>query len=147
MDFNVRISAYNKTHGKQFVVSFSFIFIFCFQTAYLYKNGRGDKMIDYADEQELYEDYDEIPQDEEFTPKKKITIGKQLLIIIQLIICGIALLFMLVMKLIGGDFCNGIINWYEIKYYDSVYISDSNNNLSIFGINNNSAEESSAESK
>lgn len=104
-------------------------------------------MIDYADEQELYEDYDEIPQDEEVIPKKKVTIGKQLLIIIQLIICGFALLFMVVIKLIGGDFCNGIINWYESKYYDSVYISDNSNNLSIFGINNNSTEKSSTESK
>lgn len=103
-------------------------------------------MIDYADEQESYEDYNEIPQDEEVIPKKKITIGKQLLIIIQLIICGIALLFMVVIRLIGGDFCNEIINWYESKYYDSIYISDNSNNLSIFGINN-SAEESTAESK
>ena len=104
-------------------------------------------MIDYADEQELYEDYDEIPQDEENIPKKKIAIGKQLLIIIQLILCGIALLFMVVMKLIGGDFCNGIIDWYESKYYDSVYTSQDGNNLSIFGINNDSTEKSSAESK
>ncbi len=104
-------------------------------------------MTAYDNEQENYEDYDELPQDEEAVPKRKITIGKQLLIIIQLIVCGIALLFMVIMKLIGGDFCNGIINWYEENYYDSVYTSDSGNNLSIFGINNSSAGESSAESK
>lgn len=104
-------------------------------------------MTAYDNEQENYEDYDELPQDEEVTPKRKITIGKQLLIIIQLIVCGIALLFMVIMKLIGGDFCNGIINWYEKNYYDSVYTSDSGNNLSIFGISGSSASESSAESK
>lgn len=100
-------------------------------------------MTNYSDEQELYEEYDdELPLDEEKIPEKKAVIGKQLLIIIQLIVCGIALLFMLIIKLIGGDFCNGIINWYEKNYYDSISISSENNNLSIFGIGNNTSESS-----
>lgn len=61
-------------------------------------------MTEYSDKQELYDEYEELPTEEESIQEKKIVIGKQLLIIIQLIICGIALLFMLVIKLIGGDF-------------------------------------------
>ena len=99
-------------------------------------------MTEYSDKQELYDEYEELPTEEESIQEKKIVIGKQQLIIIQLIICGIALLFMLVIKLIGGDFCNGIINWYEKNYYDSIYISGENNNLSIFGASNNSSENS-----
>lgn len=100
-------------------------------------------MTNYSDEQERYEEYDdELPLDEEKAPEKKAVIGKQLLVIIQLIVCGIALLFMLMMKLIGGDFCNGIINWYEKNYYDSISISGENNNLSIFDIGNNTSESS-----
>lgn len=96
-------------------------------------------MTEYSNEQEIY---DELPLDEETIPEKKIVIGKQLLIIIQLIICGIALLFMLIIKLIGGDFCNGIINWYEENYYDSINISGDSNNLSIFGTTNDNVESS-----
>ena len=99
-------------------------------------------MTEYSDKQELYDEYEELPTEEEPIQEKKIVIGKQLLIIIQLIICGIALLFMLVIKLIGGDFCNGIINWYEKNYYDSIYISGESNNLSIFGTSNDSSENS-----
>lgn len=99
-------------------------------------------MTEYSDKQESYDEYEELPFDEETTHDKKLIIGKQLLIIIQLIICGIALLFMLVIKLIGGDFCNGIINWYEQNYYDSIYISGDGNNLSIFGTNNDFSESS-----
>lgn len=97
-----------------------------------------------SNELAVYED-DEIPQDEEFRPQKRIVIGKQLLIIIQLVISGIALLFMVVIKLIGGDFCSSIINWYETNYYDSIYTSeDGKNDLSIFGVTQN---ENKSESK
>ncbi len=89
----------------------------------------------------------EIPQDEEYVPKKKIVIGKQLLLIIQLIVCGAALLFMVLMKLINTGFCRDILSWYETNYYDSIYTSeDGKNNLSIFGGGDRRSESSKAES-
>ncbi len=107
-------------------------------------------MRDYENEESYPYANDEIPQDEEFVPKKKIVIGKQLLLIIQLIICGFALLFMVVMKLIGTGFCQDILSWYETNYYDSIYTSnDGKNDLSIFGIGsseNKQSESSKTES-
>ncbi len=138
----IKTTTYHSKNSPLNAVSFFIFLIFITSIAYLYINGRGDEMTEYSDKQELYDEYEELPIEEEPIQEKKIVIGKQLLIIIQLIICGTALLFMLVIKLIGGDFCNGIINWYEKNYYDSIYMSGENNNLSIFGTSNNSSESS-----
>lgn len=106
-------------------------------------------MNEHIDEEDVLYENDEIPQDEEFVPRKKIVIGKQLLLIIQLIICGLALLFMVIIKLIGGSFCENILSWYETKYYDSIYPSeDGKNNISIFGFNSSQSNtESSGKSE
>lgn len=105
-------------------------------------------MRDYENEEDFSYESDEIPQDEEFIPRRKVVIGKQLLLIIQLILCGIALLFMVIIKLIGGDFCEGILSWYETNYYDSIYTSeDGKNSLSIFGVNNSESNKENSENE
>lgn len=80
-----------------------------------------------------YEFYDDDKNNDEYIQSKKdkkVKIGSQLLIIIQLIICTLLLISAFVIKTIGGSLYAQVGTWFYDNYNNSVFTDTKNNILS-----------------
>lgn len=77
-----------------------------------------------------YEFYDDDKNNDKYIPKnkdKKVKVGSQLLIIIQLIICTLLLISAFVIKTIGGSLYAQVGTWFYDNYNNSVFTDTKNN--------------------
>ena len=81
--------------------------------------------------------YEKPVYEEENTPKKtekkekKKSESKPLLIIIQLILCIIALFSLYLLKIFGGDFYSQIYSWYDKNLNNEIIMSETFENFNI----------------
>lgn len=85
-------------------------------------------MKDYRnDSDEQYDPalWEDEPKQQQPTQEKKTRyLGTQLLLIIQIVLCGLVLLVTLGLKLIGGDWYEGFRSWYQTEVNKSIIASD-----------------------
>lgn len=97
---------------------------------------------DRYDETDNYEQETNIEQTKK-KHNKKFSVGSQMLVVIQLILCGLVLICAVAIKSIGGSLYATISTWFYDNYNNSVF-TDTKDNILSFVDNTKTTEKNSA---